>query len=82
MLLSFMGESPLYIEDITPFPKDMDFIFEWQNISRVERRTSFYDFLKFSENFRKSSDVFGNIRKTSENFGSGSKVIFRWFYKF
>ena len=29
----------------------------------------FYDFLKFSENLRKSSDVFGNLRdfqKTSE----------------
>ena len=46
------------------------------------RRTSFYNFLKFSENFRKSSEVFGNLRTFSENFGNGSKVIFRWFYDF
>ena len=37
----------------------------------------FYDFLKFSENLRKSSEVFENLRKFSENFGNGSKVIFR-----
>ena len=46
------------------------------------RRTSFYDFLKFSENLRKSSEVFGNIRKFSKNFGNGSKDIFRCFYNF
>ena len=39
-----------------------------------ERRTSFCDFLKFSENLRKSSEIFGNLRKCSEN---DSKVIFR-----
>ena len=50
------------------------------------RRTGFYDFLKFSENFRK---IFGNLRKCSEVFGSvrncsenGSKVIFRYFHVF
>ena len=43
------------------------------------RRTGFHDFLKFSENFRKSSEVFGNLREFSENFGNGSKVIFRFF---
>ena len=32
----------------------------------------FYDFLKFSENLRKSSEIFGN----------GSKVIFGCFYDF
>ena len=42
----------------------------------------FCDFLKFSENLRKSSEVFGNLRKFSENFGNGSKVIFRCFYDF
>ena len=42
----------------------------------------FYNFLKFSENLRKSSDVFGNLREFSENFGNGSKVIFRCFYDF
>ena len=42
----------------------------------------FYDFLKFSENLRKSSEVFGNLRKCSENFGNGSKVIFRCSYDF
>ena len=42
----------------------------------------FYDFLKFSEDLRKSSEVFGNFRKFSENFGNGSKVIFRCFYDF
>ena len=45
-------------------------------------RTSFYDFLKSSENLLKSSEVFGNSRKFSENFGNGSKVIFRCFYDF
>ena len=36
------------------------------------RPTSFYDFLKISV-FGKSSEVFGNLRKFSENFGNGSK---------
>ena len=45
------------------------------------RRTSFYDFLKFLENLKKSSEVFGNLWKFSENFGNGSKVIFRCVYK-
>ena len=40
----------------------------------------FYDFFKFWENLRKSSEVFGNLRKVSENFENGSKVIFRCFY--
>ena len=31
---------------------------------------------------RKSSEVFGSFRKISENFGNGSKVIFRCFYGF
>ena len=31
----------------------------------------------FSENLRISTEVFGNLRKFSENFGNGSKVIFR-----
>ena len=30
----------------------------------------FYDFLKFSENPRKSSEVFRNLRKFSENLAS------------
>ena len=30
----------------------------------------------------KSSGVFGNFRRFSENFGNGSKVFFRWFYDF
>ena len=51
------------------------------NSSKVFSRC-FYDFLKFSENLRKSSEVFGNPRKFSENFGNGSKVIFRCFYDF
>ena len=42
----------------------------------------FYDFLKFFENLRKSSEAFGNLRKFSENFGNGSKVIFRCFNDF
>ena len=32
--------------------------------------------------FGKSSEVFGNLRKCLENFGNGSKVIFRCFYDF
>ena len=66
-----------YIEDITRFPKDMDFIFEWQKY--LTRRTSFYDFLKFSENLRKSSKVFGNIRKFSENLRKWFKSNFQMF---
>ena len=31
------------------------------------------------ENLRK---IFGSVRKSSENFGNGSKVIFRCFYGF
>ena len=42
----------------------------------------FYELLKFSENLRKSSEVFGNHRKFSKSFGNGSKVIFRCFYDF
>ena len=38
----------------------------------------FYDFLKFSENFRKCSEIFGKLRKRS----NVSKVIFRCFYDF
>ena len=51
------------------------------NSSKVIFRC-FYYFLKFSENLRKSSDVFGNLRKFSENFGNGLKVVFRCFYYF
>ena len=36
----------------------------------------------FFLNFPKSSEVFGNLRKFSENFGNGSEVIFRCFYDF
>ena len=32
--------------------------------------------------FGKSSEIFGSIRKCLENFGNGSKVIFRCFYDF
>ena len=36
-------------------------------------------FLIFSENLRKSLEVFGNILKFSENFGNGHKSIFQMF---
>ena len=39
-------------------------------------------FFKFSESLRKSSEVLGKLRKFSENFGNGSKVIFRCFMIF
>ena len=39
-----------------------------------------YEFLKFSENLRKSSDAFRNLWKFSENFRNDSNVIFRCFY--
>ena len=42
----------------------------------------FYGFLKSSKNLQKSSEVFGYLRKFSENFGNGSKVVFRCFYDF
>ena len=80
------------------------------NSSKVFSRC-FYDFLKFSENLRKCSEIFrtfqktseivqievifrcfmvllnfrkifGSVRKFSENFRNGSKVIFRCFYDF
>ena len=51
------------------------------NSSKVFSRC-FYDYLKFSENLRKSWEVFGNLRKFSENFGDGSKLIFRCFSDF
>ena len=38
----------------------------------------FYEFLLN----RESSELFGNIRKTSENIGNVSKIIFRCFYDF
>ena len=44
----------------------------------------FYDFLKFSENLRKSSEVVGNLRKSLENFEKRFKSIFQmflWFFK-
>ena len=34
------------------------------------------------KNLRKSSEAFGNLRKFSDNFGDGLKVIFRCFYDF
>ena len=34
----------------------------------------FYDFLKFSENLRQSSEAFGNLRRRSENFGNFRKT--------
>ena len=45
-------------------------------------RTSFYDFLTFLEDLQKSLEVFRSISKLLENFGNGSKVIFRCFYDF
>ena len=51
------------------------------NASKVVFRC-FYDFLKFLENLRKFSEVFGNLPKFSENFGNASKAIFRCFYDF
>ena len=52
------------------------------NSSKVFSRC-FYDFLKFSKNLQKFSEVFRNlVRKFLENFGNSSKVIFRCFYYF
>ena len=39
-------------------------------------------FQNFRKNVQISSQVFENLRKFSENFGNGSKVIFRCFYEF
>ena len=46
---------------------------------RKRFKSNFQMFLWFYEKFRK---IFGNLRKFSENFGNGSKVIFRCFYDF
>ena len=35
-----------------------------------------------SKIFGKSSEIFGSVWKSLENFGNGSKVIFRCFYEF
>ena len=43
----------------------MKLLENFDNSSKVFSRC-FYDFLQFSENLRKSSEVFGNLRKTSE----------------
>ena len=57
-------------------PKSLEnlwkFLEELGNLSSKVFSRCFYDFLKFSE----------NLRKFSENFGSGSKVTFRCFYDF
>ena len=42
----------------------------------------FYDLVKSSKNLRKSSEVFRNLWKLSENFGNDSKVVFRCFDEF
>ena len=64
------------------------------NGSKVILRCTFEPFPMFSNSFvnrlsfgfpkilRKTSEVFGNLRKFSENFENGSKVIFRCFYDF
>ena len=39
-------------------------------------------FLLFFLIFGKSSEIFGSVRKSSEIFRNGSKVIFRCFYDF
>ena len=39
-------------------------------------------FLRFFKIFGKSSEIFGSVRKFSENFGNCSKVIFICFYDF
>ena len=51
------------------------------NSSRLFSRC-FCDFFNFSENLRKCSEVFGNIRKYSEILVNGSNVIFRCYYDF
>ena len=57
----------------------MKLLENFRNSSKVFSRCS-YDFPKYSENLRKSSEVLGNHRRFSENFGNGSKLIFRCFY--
>ena len=45
---------------------------------RKQFKSVFHRFMIFQD-FRK---IFGNLRKFSENFGNGSKVIFRCFHDF
>ena len=49
---------------------------------RKRLKSNFQMFLGVFKIFGKSSEVLGNLRKFSENFGNGSKVIFRCFYDF
>ena len=68
-----IGPTAKYIENITRFPKDMDFIFEWLKISHelsaanvgAEQASMIY--LKI---LGKSSEIFRNSRKCSEIFGN------------
>ena len=69
---------PVFEEPETIYETNLE---NFRNSSKVFSRC-FYNFLKFSENLWKSSEVFGNLRKFPENFGNGSKVIFRCFYDF
>ena len=50
------------LEELKRFMKLLE---NFGNSSKVFSRC-YYDFLKFSENLRKSSEVFGNLRKFSE----------------
>ena len=49
---------------------------------RKRFKSHFQMILCFFKIFGKSSEVFGNLRKFSENFGNGSKLIFRCFNDF
>ena len=62
-------------------------IYETFGKLRKQFKSVFQMFLRFFKIFGKSSEilaseVFGNLRKFSENFGNGSNVIFRCFYDF
>ena len=52
----------------------------WKTSETVQK--CFLMFLRFLKILGISSKIFGTVRKSSENFGSSSKVIFQMFLKF
>ena len=64
------------------FEELKQFIYETFGKLLKQFKSVFQMFLWFFKNSRKSSDIFGSVRKYSENFRNGLKVIFRCFHDF
>ena len=64
------------------FEELKQFIYETFGKLLKQFKSVFQMFLWFFKKSRKSSDIFGSVRKYSENFRNGLKVIFRCFHDF